>query len=191
MRRIKLTSIRFLWVNYQLDHICEGLTDKQIQSILQTLPHTLHETYDRILELIVQQGDRIRQMVHRIVEWVLNARRRLYCAELLEAIVIQDNARCLTDLDLTSNLERVIQACHNLVFIAPGGTVSFIHYSVREYFVSEHLRVIESHALRSFFIDVETAQVRLTKACLTYLCFQGVSDDLTQICSSTVNHQPL
>ena len=176
------TTIRFLWAKYQLDHVCEGLTDKQIRDILQTLPPTLYGTYDRILTLIEQQSDRVRQVVKRIIAWLANATRRLHCAELLEAIAIEDDSKSLKDLDIISNPERVIQICHNLVSLAPDGTVSFIHYSIREYFVSEHLQTIDNHALRSFFVDVEIAQVRLAKACLIYLCFEGITGDLTQLC---------
>ena len=174
-------SIRFLWVKYQLDHICEGLTDEQVRGILKSLPHTLHDTYDRISSLIGEQADHICQIVKRVIEWLVNAARGLQGAELVEAIAIRDDSTSLKDLDLISNPDRIVQICHNLVSIAPGGAFSFIHYSVREYFVSEHLRTIESQTLRSFFVDVEAAQVRLAKACLTYLCFQDIPNKVIQI----------
>ena len=165
---------RFLWVKYQLDHLCEQMSDIQIRKALQGLPETLYSHYDRVLALINKQSKTSRDIARSTIRWLACAARRLHQTELVEALAITQTTKSWHDLDIITNPERIVHACHNLVSRSTDGMISFVHYSVQEYFVTDHLRTIETSDLRSFYVDLELTHQSLAIACLVYLSFHDI-----------------
>ena len=156
-------------MKYQLDHICEQMTEREILGALEKLPETLHGHYDRVVGLIAKQSKTVRDIARRVIECLSCCARRLSTFELLEAIALEESTKSLSDLDIIPNPERIVQACHNLVAIGSDCTVSFSHYSVQEYFVSDHLRCFPDLNLRYFSMDLAKIHFRMGLICLISL----------------------
>lgn len=163
----------FLWVKYQLDYLCEQLTEKAIFAALDHLPETLQGHYDRVVDLINKQSKPVRDIARHVIEWLACSARMLYCTELLEAIAVLDGLESLGDLDVILDPERLVHACHNLVSISSEGRVSFVHYSVREYFTSEHLKHSINASLRPYYLNIDSVLFRRGTTCLAYLCLKN------------------
>ncbi|KAL8868513.1 MAG: hypothetical protein Q9174_004942 [Haloplaca sp. 1 TL-2023] len=98
----------FLWVSFQLDDLCEAPSDALIRHTLKNLPYGLMETYERILTKIWH--DHItRDIVRRILMWVVSARRPLDIEELREAAGFEPNQESW-DSDRLPNANRIIEA---------------------------------------------------------------------------------
>ncbi|KAL6704784.1 hypothetical protein ACN47E_007588 [Coniothyrium glycines] len=167
----------FLWVKYHLDHLCDQVTDQRILGELISLPETLHEHYDRIMRMINGRTPGVRTLVRKVVQYLSCAGRKLHWKELLEAVAIQDTSSSFHDLDIISSPDRVLHACHNLIEISADGAISFVHYSVQEYFVSDHLRSSADSGARQFHVDLGSAHLALATTSLKYLSFPDVLED--------------
>ena len=85
--RIKLILIpRFRWVACQLDILCGIPTDAAKRKALDSLPPTLHETYERILERVSQSDQSIQKLVQRTLAWLRHGEHTLKIGALCEAI---------------------------------------------------------------------------------------------------------
>ena len=78
----------FLWVFFQLDDLCEAPSDAMIKQSLRNLPNGLIETYERILNKIVQ--NKIKSSVARkIFIWTICAQRPMSIKEVREAVAFE------------------------------------------------------------------------------------------------------
>ncbi|SPO01972.1 uncharacterized protein DNG_04645 [Cephalotrichum gorgonifer] len=161
----------FLWVKYQLDIIFEQFTEAGIVETLNDLPETLHGHYDRVLKAIDSQSRPVRELAIDALWCVAGSLRRLHGTELAAAIsgFRDPRAGLLPGIDPKG----IVQACHNLLVVSPDGTIGFAHYSVLEYFTSEHLQTQESFRLRSYAVDLDDCRFRVTLTCL--YCLEGLN----------------
>ena len=84
---IKLILIpRFRWAACQLDILCGIPTDAAKRKALDSLPLTLHETYERILERVSKSDQSIQKLVKRTLAWIRHGKLKLNFGELCEAI---------------------------------------------------------------------------------------------------------
>jgi hypothetical protein len=164
---------RFRWVYCQLDAIRQCFPSS-IRKILNELPTTLDETYERALEGIPKQK---REHAHRLFQCLVAAIRPLYVEELAEIFAIK------FDQGGTANLkkgwrpenpeEAILSACSTLIAVVNDKKdrkiVQFSHFSVKEFLTSDRLWTSEVVNLRDYHIPLDSAHSILAQACLTVL----------------------
>jgi ankyrin repeat protein len=143
-----------------------------VRHILEELPESLDETYERILREIRKpnQGH-----AHRLLQCLVAAVRPLQVKELAEVLTFDFNTRGIPKLNLgwrwEDQEEAVMSACSSLVMIVKDGdshVVQFSHFSVKEFLTADRLaepmRDISRHHIR-----LEAAHTILVRACLGVL----------------------
>ncbi|KAF2805686.1 uncharacterized protein BDZ99DRAFT_109722 [Mytilinidion resinicola] len=159
----------FLWVNLQLDSLCQASKaqkDQVVEDALETLPQGLPDTYVRILERIEDQPSYMRDLALNCLAWMIYARRPLSTRELQIALAI--NSRCTIPQDLQPDSPRVIlEACGNLLEEA-NGAIRPIHFTVQE-FLTTAVQGLLQHAVRTQLLDSNSMHKRLSSACLSYM----------------------
>ncbi|KAF8465408.1 hypothetical protein BDZ91DRAFT_783378 [Kalaharituber pfeilii] len=148
------------------------INDEEIRKTLRSLPRNLDETYIRILERIIRE--RNKDIAVEAFQWITMARRRLSLRELVEAVVITDDDRTrMQGLDrIPANLDKVIEACGNLLVIEgpvhDSSIVRFIHSTVVTFLCTYKMPA----PLEVFRIEPQATELHLAQRCLQYLHFQ-------------------
>jgi hypothetical protein len=143
-----------------------------VRRILEELPESLDETYERILREIRKpnQGH-----AHRLLQCLVAAVRPLQVKELAEVLAFDFNTEGIPKLNLgwrwEDQEEAVMSACSSLVMIVLDGdsrVVQFSHFSVKEFLTADRLaepiRDVSRHHIR-----LEAAHTILVRACLGVL----------------------
>lgn len=161
--RAQLTfCCRFLWVEFQLFDLCEPESHHGIKLVLENLPKSLSETYDRLLAKI-EGAERI-DMIERIFKWVFCAKEPINVKQMREAIAftIEDTE---WDRDkIVTSFNRLVRACSNLIVVDEETTiVRLAHHTVHQY-------LLESGEGRFHFAEQEAHDMAL-EFCVAYLNF--------------------
>ena len=143
-----------------------------VQSILNELPESLDETYERILKEIRKPNQ---VYAHRLLQCLVAAVRPLRVAELAEVLTFDFKAEGIPKLNpgwrWEDQEEAVMSACSSLVVIVKDGDsriVQFSHFSVKEFLTANRL----AEPLRSvsrYHIRLDAAHTILVQACLGVL----------------------
>ncbi|KAK4060872.1 uncharacterized protein Triagg1_10564 [Trichoderma aggressivum f. europaeum] len=123
----------FRWAYLQWEELKKLRTNQRIRERLGKLPKSLTEAYEEIYS-----ENEEKDVLQRVVKWVLCARRPLTSEELLMAIRLERNLESLTISDPIdeSTLESI---CSHLVVLDSQLKVwKFPHASVAEYFENQH-----------------------------------------------------
>jgi ankyrin repeat protein len=140
--------------------------------ILEELPESLDETYERILREIRKpnQGH-----AHRLLQCLVAAVRPLEVKELAEVLAFDFNTEGIPKLNLgwrwDDQEEAVMSACSSLVMIVKDGdsrVVQFSHFSVKEFLLADRLAESTRDVSR-YHIRLEAAHTILVRACLGVL----------------------
>ncbi len=170
---------RFRWVFCQLEALRQCLAPR-VRHILEELPETLDETYERMLININKANW---DHAHRLLQCLTIAVRPLHVAELAEVLAVdfgtatgERTSRLNTDWRWEDHQEAVLSACSSLVTIVndddSSQVVQFSHFSVKEFLTSS--RIADSSAgLSRFHIPLGPAHTILAKACLGVLLRLG------------------
>jgi Ankyrin repeats (3 copies) len=143
-----------------------------VQHILEELPESLDETYERILREIRKpnQGH-----AHRLLQCLVAAVRPLEVKELAEVLAFDFNTEGIPKLNLgwrwEDQEEAVMSACSSLVMIVKHGNslvVQFSHFSVKEFLTADRLAEPIRDVSR-YHIRLEAAHTILVRACLGVL----------------------
>ena len=143
-----------------------------IQRILEELPESLDETYERILREIRKpnQGH-----AHRLLQCLVAAVRPLEVKELAEILAFDFNTEGVPKLNLgwrwDDQEEAVMSACSSLVMIINDGdsrVVQFSHFSVKEFLTADRLAEPIRYVSR-YHIRLQAAHTILVRACLGVL----------------------
>ncbi|KAI9432166.1 hypothetical protein H4582DRAFT_1777605, partial [Lactarius indigo] len=158
----------FRWVFCQLE-ILRHCFPSSVLNILEQLPKSLDETYERILREISQVN---RDHAYRLLQCLTVAVRPLRVEELAEVLAIDFNARggpkLNADWRWEDNEEAVLSACSSLVTVVMDGdsrVVQFSHFSVKEFLTSNRLASCLGEESR-FHIRLESAHTILAQASL-------------------------
>ena len=143
--------------------------------MLEELPETLDETYERILRDINKAN---RTHTHRLLQCLTVAVRPLRVAELAEVLAVDfETASCGATSKLNTNWrwedqqQAVVSTCSSLISVVDENDsqiVHFSHFSVKEFLTSSRLAG-SSADLSRFHIILEPAHTILAKACLGVL----------------------
>ena len=158
----------FHWVNSCLDLLRRATTRAEITAMLQTLPATIVDVYDRMLLSIPKAYV---AQARRVFQWIAFSERELFLDEVAEAAIISAGS----PLDLRNRFPDpldIIDICSSLVMISSdreGETrrnrISFTHSSVKEYLLSNH---IQSSSAAAYSLKEIDAQNLITEAAVTY-----------------------
>ena len=143
--------------------------------MLEELPETLDETYERILRDITKAN---RGHAHRLLQCLTAAVRPLRVAELAEVLAIDfgtaacgGTSKLNPDWRWDDQQQAVLSTCSSLISIVDENdfqVVQFSHFSVKEFLMSS--RLIGSHAdVSRFHIILEQAHTIFAKVCLGVL----------------------
>ncbi|MAD83975.1 MAG: hypothetical protein CL912_13520 [Deltaproteobacteria bacterium] len=162
---------RFLWVEFQLCDLCEAESDYGIRLVLENLPRSLRETYDRLLRRI--EGPERRSMILRMFKWIVCARQPLHVDQIREGIAFTLEDEEWSQEKIPTNLSRLIRACTNLVIVDAGTQiVQLARYTVQQYFLRDeggffHFGLKDAHEMAGEF-------------CLAYLSFSCFETQVTR-----------
>jgi len=144
-----------------------------IRKVLNELPTTLDDTYERALEGIPKEK---RQHAHHLFQCLVGAIRPLRAEELAEIFAID------FDRDAMSNFmdgwrpenaeEAVLSTCSTLISVVEdkgSKIVQFSHFSVKEFLTSDRLRTSEVGDIRHYHVSLDAAHTILVRACLAVL----------------------
>ena len=143
-----------------------------VQSILNELPESLDETYERILKEIRKPNQ---EYAHRLLQCLVAAVRPLRVAELAEVLTFDFKAEGIPKLNpgwrWEDQEEAVMSACSSLVVIVKDGDsriVQFSHFSVKEFLTANRLAEPIRDVSR-YHIRLDAANTILAQACLGVL----------------------
>ena len=143
-----------------------------VRHILDELPESLDETYERILREIKKpkQGH-----AHRLLQCLVAAVRPLRVEELAEVLAFDFDGGGIPRLNLgwrwENQEEAVMSACSSLVIIVKdkdSRIVQFSHYSVKEFLIANRLAEPIRDVSR-YHIRLEAAHTIVAQACLGVL----------------------
>ena len=147
--------------------------------MLEELPETLDETYERILRDINKANW---DHAHRLLQCLTVAARPLRVAELAEVLAVDfgnashgGSSKLNTDWRWEDQEEAVLSTCSSLISVVDEDgdqVVQFSHFSVKEFLTSSRIGGSSADVSR-FHILLELAHTVLAKACLGILLRLG------------------
>ena len=151
--------------------------------MLEKLPETLDETYERILREINKAN---RDHAHRLLQCLAVAVRPLRVAELAEILAVDfmtdthdETSKLNADWRWEDQEQAVLSTCSSLIAVVDAHgdqIVQFSHFSVKEFLTSPRLAG-SSADVSQFHTQLESAHTILAKACLGTLLQLGGNDD--------------
>ena len=148
----------------------QGCPQNDIEQVLQDLPESLDETYERMLRTIAPAS---RGRVIRLLQCLSVAIRPMRVEELAEILVLDfDGPKgTLPELKDRRRLEDrqrdVLSICSSLVILVDNDNsdvIQFSHFTVKEFLTSD--RLFTSKDISRFHIMREQAHTTLAQACL-------------------------
>jgi ankyrin repeat protein len=163
---LKLRS-RFRWVACQIDHLCELNNDRDRRNALDTLPPTLHATYERILARVNASNPGNQRLVQNALRWIICAEEPLSTQALLEALAINEDETHL-DRNCITTEDELLWWCSSLVRRKPGGGgIELAHFTVKEFF--QTIDPTNESEFSKYGIGIGAGQIQLARTCLAYL----------------------
>jgi hypothetical protein len=135
---VRLTCGRFRWAACQLEILGQVHSRPEIRKALRELPETLEATYERILEKIIPQNRLIAKRALQILGSRMDV--ELTLTQLAEAVVVDVDQCAFAPQNRLLDPANLLEIC--ICLIAEDemeNTVSFAHYTVAEYLVSQRI----------------------------------------------------
>jgi hypothetical protein len=180
---------RFRWVFCQLEML-QNCLPQNVRRVLQELPTSLDETYERMLRDILKANP---DQAYRLLQCLTVATRPLRVNELAEILALnfddaKDGIPALNkDWRWDDEQQCVLATCSSLIVVVelddfPGTThvVQFAHFSVKEFLTSDRLADIKADVSR-FHIHLEPAHTVVAQACLAILLHSDHDDGVKSI----------
>jgi hypothetical protein len=167
-----ILSNRFRWVFCQLE-VLRHCFPNNLLRMLQELPNSLDETYQRILKEINNANQK---EAHRLLQCLAVASRPLRVEELADVLALDIVAGGIPTFNANwrwaDNEAAVLSACSSLVSVVnyrDSRVVQFSHFSVKEFLTSDRLTSMTD--VSQFHIANEPSHMILAQACLgVFLC---------------------
>ncbi|KAH7322566.1 hypothetical protein B0I35DRAFT_183940 [Stachybotrys elegans] len=192
-KRLQETSHRtYLWVHLVFDYL-EGVdfkkTLKGLESTMTTLPKSVNEAYEKILN---KSNDKERRMVRKVLSVILAASRPLTLSEMNVAVNIEDTSESFRDLDLEDeeDFERRLRSWCGLFVLIHHRRVYFLHQTAREFLLADLASPTtvspELHWHHS--ITAQDAHAVLAELCVRYLNFFNSDTTLPTDANGAAGH---
>lgn len=121
---------RFRWVACQLDYLCDLPTDAAKRRALESLPPTLHETYERILDNITLSGIENQEIVCSLLRWLIYAKEKLTTPALRHAVSLKEGDVSV-DPEAIVDEDTLLWRCSSLARKNPStGLLELAHFTV-------------------------------------------------------------
>lgn len=169
-----LTSIRFLWVVFHIETLrrCNNLPI--LRKELACLPITLEDTYNEMLNSIGKENYRY---ALRVFQWLAFSARPLRLNEVAELNTVNvkeyyrfDSEIRICDpwevLTVLPGLITTVTATDSASSKDTAVEIRFVHFSVKEYLLSEEIRSGPSNA---YSIQENSANACIAEVCLAHL----------------------
>ena len=160
----------------QLDRLCQSFPSS-IRDILDDLPATLDETYERILLEIPKEKWK---HAHRLLQCLFVSVRPLRVEELAEVLAVRFDTAKTPDLIMSWREEdpedAVLSACSSLIAVVKvddSWVVQFSHFSVKEFLTSNRLADAQDRNVSRYHIPPSPAHKIMAQACLSTLLQLG------------------
>jgi len=151
--------------------------------VLLTLPQSLEETYDRILDTI---GDTYKSDVRVILQWLTLSKRPMRLEEVAEIVAFDEtctafdvNRRLLNPLEVLTMCSSLLVANETYFYDYEYKDTKVLitelrlaHFTVKDYLLSERLQQSRNSYYR---IEEKTSSLQIAKSCLTYLNMEQLS----------------
>ncbi|KAH8154666.1 uncharacterized protein LAJ45_01195 [Morchella importuna] len=159
----------FIWVRFQLDDICEELSEEGVRNALKCLPHGLKETFIRAMKKITLRGQTQVSAAKKLFMWLSCAKRVLSLEEMQEAVAILPHDKDLEKKRIPDSM-RLLRACGSLIiYDSQEHTIRFAHYSVQQFLSApDSLNTIPEFHFSQAEADIEAGRI-----CMTYLNFSA------------------
>jgi hypothetical protein len=171
-------------VKFQLNDLCDAMSDNQWRQTLQNLPKNLGETYARLLNKIRASSTRF-DMAQRMFTWILCARRPMLIEELREAVSLDTTDSHLDHSKIPSVEDgRLMQCCGNLAVLNRNdSTIRLAHHTVRQFLLGDSTWQIPSMThldISAMPLPPTTIESHIGELCVTYLCFADFERQITK-----------
>jgi hypothetical protein len=193
-KRLQETTHRtYLWVYLVFDYLQKEdfkKTPKGVESAIATLPRSINETYEKILNKTKQDP-----IVRKTLSIILAASRPLTLSEMNVAVNIDYTSQSIHDLDLEDDEDfktRLRSWCGLFVSIHQGN-IYFIHQTAREFLLADLAppTPVSSELHWHHSITTKDAHAVLAKLCVLYLNFfnsnVGLSTDANREAGHSIN----
>ena len=172
----KIKNRTYLWVSLIFPELEKNVRSGRgtLLRIIETLPTTLHEAYERILS---KSTNPIK--ARRLLHFVLAAQNPLTLQELNKAMVITKICTSVDDLELEPDAtfqETVRELCGLFISVSLN-RVYLIHQTAREFLLApgtETQLVAKDIGLWKYSINLRTSHFELAKSALLYLHLSGL-----------------
>ena len=170
---------RFRWVHCQLETLRTCLR-RDIRSTLKSLPSTLDDTYERILEGI---PERRQEYAQRLFQFLAVSVRPFRVEELADILAFKFEAgvapKFEEDCHEADPEEALLSTCSTMIVIATvdddefhyesARVVQFAHFSVQEFITSERFQLNSKRNVAHFHVVPGLAHTLLAHTCLGLL----------------------
>ena len=175
----KHTEHRFLWVEFQLKAICEQVSDYGIEETLRNIPEDIHDTYERILDIINRKPPAQRELARKALLFVAYSRKPVLIDVLALAIAAKDHTQSLDIFRSSISTEKIIlHACGNLLSTDNDGHACFVHFSVQEFLISGRSKFVHAFSLEYEMAHREIARMCMIFVLILYSHVQDYSSDI-------------
>ncbi|KAL9610579.1 MAG: hypothetical protein Q9167_004730 [Letrouitia subvulpina] len=157
---VRTSENMFLLAQLHMDSLVSRTSRKSVRQALDKLPKDLDTTYEEAMLRIEHQNDDDKQLAWKVLSWISFAARPLLLDELRDAVAVEPEMHHL-DKDDRHDEELLTSVCVGLVIVdQTSQIVRLCHYSTEEYLD------------RTRTLRFPTAQLNISKTCLTYLLFR-------------------
>jgi transcription termination factor Rho len=174
----------YLWLHLTLDEvkskISKGKTETKLLSLINTLPRTVEDAYEKILANCDQEEAR------KILHILVTARRPLTVSELDVALEVDpDSTSWELERQYGDRKESIRETCGLFVSIV-GSRVYLIHQTAREFLICKSVGSSEPQRWKHS-INLREGNRLLSEKCVAYLLFyeSQTNTSLTQVGTSS------
>ncbi len=171
---------------FQLDSICQEITDESILAVLGSLPKDLPETFERILRKIAKKALTNPEVSKKIFALVAAAQRPLTLAEIREGLCVVPGVVQPDTNKLVNDMSMALSGYGSLLVLDEEDlTIQLAHHSIRHYLASSSRDI----ATGQYHFAVHEADPMTGEICVTYLNFALFETQLTKI-NNRISPQP-
>lgn len=124
----------FLWAELQISALCWTSSDREIRRALQSLPKTLAETFERVLERAASHGLAGHDNQRKILSHMVAAARPLTKDEMGDMLGITPFDLIWSPDQVCTNVDNMLAACGSLIAVDEETfAVHFIHSSAKKF----------------------------------------------------------
>lgn len=124
----------FLWAELQIAALCWTSSDREIRKVLQSLPKTLAETFERVLERAATHGLAGHDNQRKILSHMVAAARPLTKDEMGDMLGITPFDLIWSPDQVCTNVDNMLVTCGSLIAIDEETfAVHFIHSSAKKF----------------------------------------------------------